>query len=337
MPGPSLHSVITGPGVRNATPPPLVRHAMISRERLAQLSRLDPGRVFRAVAFDYCVIAAAVVASEIWWSPALYAVAVMAIAGRLMGTLSIGLHDGAHRLIVRDRKRNDRLARLLLLPALIVSLAEYREQHFAHHRHINGAPDPDLIDYQNWYAASRWRRAWRLLAALIGLRVLIPVARVVLRGAWHERIVAIAVPGVLVAGVALHITPLRLIALYWIVPLMTWAMFINILRAVAEHYPPSTAGRHTDNPVFLTRDVRSSWFDAAFVVTRGVNYHLTHHLFPSVPYYRLATLHHEISSTRIYRDNAHVTRGYHRVLWEVVFDRLSDAVVSPRLVEPHVR
>lgn len=322
--GPAVRDALLDPIDRAPSPAPFMRNAMISRERLTELSRLEPGRVLRTVAFDYLLIAAAIIASEILWSPGIYLVAVMLIGGRLMGTFSIGLHDGAHRLITRDRARNDRFARLLLLPSLIVSLTEYREQHFAHHRHVNSAPDPDLIDYQNWYAASPWRRAWRLFAALIGLRVLIPVARVVLRGAWRERLVALAVPAGLVAGVAFDITPIRLITLYWIVPLVTWAMFVNIVRAIAEHYPAGTAGRSSDKPVvFLTRDVRTSWFDAAFVVTRGVNYHLTHHLFPSVPYYRLATLHREIASTTAYRDNAHVTRGYHRVLWQVVFDRVT--------------
>ena len=300
----------------------LVRSAMISRARLAELSRLDPARVVRAVVFDAVVIAAAMVASELWWSPLVYALAVMVIGGRLMGVFSIGMHDGAHRLLARDRRRNDRLARLLSAPALIVDLLEYREQHFAHHRHVNTAADPDLAEYQRWYAAPPWRRAWRLIAALLGLRVVLALVGVVRTGAWPHRVLAVAIPAVLIAGVALAVAPLRLVALYWVVPLTTWMMFVNLLRAVAEHYPPGTAARPHDRPaVFLTRDVQSTWFDAAFVVTRNVNYHLTHHLFPSVPFFRLPALHREIARTEPYRRNAHVTRGYHRVLWEVVFDR----------------
>lgn len=336
--GTADRDAITGPADGDAITAPAVRNAMISRERLAELSRLEPARVHRAVALDYLAIAAAIVASELWWSPPLYALAVMTIGARLMGIFSIGLHDGAHRLLVRDRVRNDRLARILLLPAVIISLAEYRAQHFAHHRHVNGAADPDLIDYQKWYEASRPRRAWRLFAALVGLRVVIPHCRIVLRGTWRQRIIALAVPAVLVAGVALHVTPIRLIALYWIAPLATWAMFINMLRAVGEHYPPGTGQRQADKPpVFLTRDVKLSWFDAAFVVTRGVNYHLTHHLFPSVPYYRLATLHREIAAAKPYRDHADVTRGYHRVLWQVAFDRLPatpSAAAAPPTAAP---
>jgi fatty acid desaturase len=298
------------------------RNAMISRDRLVALSRLDPARVLRTVAFDYLVIAAAIVGSELFWSPPVYALAVMTIGGRLMGIFSVGLHDGAHRLIVRDRRRNDRFARLLLLPSLVVDLLEYRAQHFAHHRHVNGVADPDLVDYRNWYAAPPWRRAGRLIAALVGLRVVLPLCRVVRAGAWWHRVLAIAIPAVLIAGVAIPVAPVRLLALYWVVPLTTWAMFINVLRAVAEHYPPGTAARPDDKPpVFLTRDVMRSWFDAAFVVTRNVNYHLTHHLFPSVPFFHLPVLHREIARSETYRRSAHVTRGYHRVLREVVFDR----------------
>lgn len=302
------------------------RSAMISRDRLVELSRLDPGRVLRIVAFDYLVIASAVLASERWWSPPVYALAVMMIGGRLTGIFSIGLHDGAHRLLARDRRRNDRLARWLVAPALVVDLLEYREQHFVHHRHVNAAADPDLVEYQNWYAAPPWHRAWRLVAALLGLRVVLALVRVVRAGAWPHRVLAIAIPAALVAGVAIPLAPLRLVALYWVVPLTTWVMFVNMLRAVAEHYPPGTAGRPHDGPaVFLTRDVRSSWFDTAFVVTRNVNYHLTHHLFPSVPFFQLPALHREIARTEPYRRCAHVARGYHRVLWEVVFDRCPGA------------
>jgi fatty acid desaturase len=298
------------------------RGAMISRRRLAELSRLDTARVFRIVAFDALVIAAAVIASERWWSPPVYVLAVMVIGGRLMGMFSVGLHDGGHGLLARDRQLNDRLARLLSAPALLGDLRAFRGAHFPHHRHVNAAADPDLVDTQRWYGLSPWRRAWRLILALLGLRIVLVVAAVVRTGAWPHRVLAMAIPAALVAGVALGLTPLRLLALYWIVPLTTWGMFLNLLRAAAEHYPPGTAAGPHDRPaVFLTRDVQTTWFDTAFVMPHNVNYHLTHHLFPGVPFFQLPTLHREIARTEAYRRNAHVTRGYHRVLWEVMFSR----------------
>jgi fatty acid desaturase len=300
----------------------LARSAMISRRRLAELSRLDTARVFRIIVFDALVIAAAVIASERWWSPPVYVLAVMVIGGRLMGMFSVGLHDGGHGLLARDRQLNDRLARLLSAPALLGDLRAFRGAHFPHHRHVNAAGDPDLLDCQRWYGLSPWRRAWRMILALLGLRIVLVVAAVVRTGAWPHRVLAIAIPAALVAGVALGLTPLRLVALYWIVPLTTWGMFLNLLRAAAEHYPPGPAAGPHDRPaVFLTRDVQTTWFDTAFVMPHNVNYHLTHHLFPGVPFFQLPTLHREIARTDAYRRNAHVTRGYHRVLWEVMFSR----------------
>ncbi|HEX3764424.1 MAG TPA: fatty acid desaturase [Kofleriaceae bacterium] len=295
---------------------------MISRDRLAELSRLDTGRVLRTVALDYAVIIAAVVISETFWSAPVYLAAVIAIAARQVGGFSIALHDGAHRLLARDRERNDRIARRLLVPSLMLDLLEYRTLHFAHHRHVNDQADPDLAEFLSWYAAPPWRRALRFARALLGLDLLVPLCRLVIRGTWLQRILAIAIPGVLVAGVVLPVWPIRILTLYWMVPLATWGMFINLLRAIAEHYPPGTAARGVDAPrVLLTRDVEPSIFDRVFVVTRNVNYHLTHHLFPTVPFFRLPELHREIARTDAFRRRAHVTRGYHRVLREVVFDR----------------
>lgn len=302
------------------------RRAMISPRRLAELSRLDTGRVLRTVAFDYAVIVAAVVISEWFWSPGVYLVAVLTIAARQIGTFSVALHDGAHRLIARDRDRNDRLARRLLMPSIALDLFEYRALHFDHHRHVNDRTDPDLHEFLSWYAVPPWRRILRLAGALVGLRFVVPLCRLIVLGKWPHRVLAIAIPGALVAGIVLPIQPLRIVALYWFVPLLTWGMFINLLRAVAEHYPPGTAARPADAPlVHLTRDIVPSMFDRAFVVTRDANYHLSHHLFPSVPFFRLPELHREIARSEPFRRRAHVTRGYHRVLCEVVFDRAPDA------------
>lgn len=58
-----------------------------------------------------------------------------------------------------------------------------------------------------------------------------------------------------------------------------------------------------------------------FMVTRGVNYHLTHHLCPQVPFYNLPQLQRELSKSEIYQQYAHVTYGYHRFFLEYFFQR----------------
>ena len=55
-----------------------------------------------------------------------------------------------------------------------------------------------------------------------------------------------------------------------------------------------------------------------FVAPKNVNYHIEHHFFPSVPFYRLPELHAILMSKPGYREGAHVTRTYWGVLEESV-------------------
>jgi fatty acid desaturase len=97
---------------------------------------------------------------------------------------------------------------------------------------------------------------------------------------------------------------------------------VDQIRSLAEHYPEDVFLRDAQIPeVFRTRDVINSWFDSAFVVTRGVNYHLSHHLCPQIPFYNLADLQTQLAESPVYQQYAHVTYGYHRVLAEYFFHR----------------
>ena len=49
------------------------------------------------------------------------------------------------------------------------------------------------------------------------------------------------VPPVLILP-QLHQAPAVLVVLYWFVPLATWGLFINLIRALAEHYPGDEFG-----------------------------------------------------------------------------------------------
>jgi fatty acid desaturase len=73
--------------------------------------------------------------------------------------------------------------------------------------------------------------------------------------------------------------------LLWLVPLGTSFMFFMFLRDVYQH-SNADAGRLTNSRVFFT-DPFTRW--AVFVY--GQDMHIPHHLFPTVPHYRLRRLH----------------------------------------------
>ncbi len=76
---------------------------------------------------------------------------------------------------------------------------------------------------------------------------------------------------------------LHLLLMYWFVPLFTWMTVIFRIRSIAEH--SAIEGRA--HAYAQTRSTRASILEHVFVAPKNVNYHIEHHFYPSVPFYRL--------------------------------------------------
>ena len=59
-----------------------------------------------------------------------------------------------------------------------------------------------------------------------------------------------------------------------------------------------------------TRTVIPNFLEAWFLAPHGLNYHIEHHLYPSVPFYRLGDLHRTLMQDEHFAARAHITRGY---------------------------
>jgi fatty acid desaturase len=92
--------------------------------------------------------------------------------------------------------------------------------------------------------------------------------------------------------------------LLWVVPIFTSFSFFMILRQIVQH---GNGGRGwlTNTRVFHVNPVINF---AVFPL--GQDYHLPHHLFASVPHYRLKELHEALSECAEYREQAVVVEGY---------------------------
>jgi fatty acid desaturase len=92
--------------------------------------------------------------------------------------------------------------------------------------------------------------------------------------------------------------------LLWVLPIFTAFSFFMVLRQLVQH---GNAGRGwlTNTRVFLVRQlIRFSIFPI------GQDYHLPHHLFATVPHYRLRELHETLLAYDDYRAHAVVVEGY---------------------------
>jgi len=118
--------------------------------------------------------------------------------------------------------------------------------------------------------------------------------------------------------------------LLWVVPLVTAFSFFMILRQIVQH---GNGGRGwlTNTRIFLVhRFIRFSVFPV------GQDYHLPHHLFSSVPHYRLKALHEALLAYPAYREQAVVVHGYFLPPHPTVLDVLGPEYTPPASTPAHI-
>jgi fatty acid desaturase len=109
--------------------------------------------------------------------------------------------------------------------------------------------------------------------------------------------------------------------LLWIVPLYTVTVACYRLRSVAEHSGIGPQSERYTRDVIdnlrTTRTTTGSGLSQYLLIPYNVSYHIEHHMFPSIPTFRLRDLHEELKTNPVYAANAHVTRGHRQLFREL--------------------
>jgi fatty acid desaturase len=285
-------------------------------ERVRELSRLTPWRTTCHLALEWGGIVAAIALCHRYWHPALYVLAVLWIGAR-QHALGILMHEGTHYRLYSNRRLNDFVGEVLLAWPLFFTMRGYAAAHVPHHRFVNTERDPDWVRKQTpeWdFPMPRGRLARILLMDLTGLNTLAFLGRA--RALAGQK----APLGFTLGRVAFYTGLLGAIALthawvgfliYWVVPSLTWTKLILRWRSIAEHF--AVENRH---PANRTRTVLPTWLERLFVAPKNIHFHIEHHLYPSVPFYRLPALHALLMDQPEFREHAHLTRSYWNVLTE---------------------
>lgn len=288
-----------------------------------------------AIGAQWAVIVAAFAAAMLSGHWLVWVLAGVVIASRQQA-LGILMHDGAHYLLFTNRRVNDFVSDLCCAMPLGLSTTLYRATHFRHHRFPNTPGDPDWVLQQadhDWrFPKSRWEAAKLIALSVLGLN-LFKGYRALKQ--WSpgmnlfrplSKDLPLTPRIVFVAGTIL--TYAVIIAtrtwweaiLLWVVPSVTLVNLFNRVRATSEHV--GTPGTHELNG---TRTILPSWWERLLISPCGINYHIEHHVFPSVPARNLRKLHELLMRQADYRERAHITPSYwhprHGVLGELLTRR----------------
>lgn len=192
------------------------------------------------------------------------------------------LHDGVHRSLMRGYPRLNEVvatvASVFLSP--VASAAAFRYAHFAHHRHTNHPEtDPDMYSGEGpaWLLPLRWATA-DLRYAVIILQNLDKISR-------KDKVQIFGCIGLIIAAYALawQLGYGVEATLYWLIPSRLAVLWLAFAFNFLPHHPHETLQSH--NPYAAT-NVRQGGEPLMTWLFLYQNYHLIHHLFPSIPFYR---------------------------------------------------
>lgn len=288
------------------------------KTEVLKLSRVSTLRFVGAALGDWAIISAAIGFSMwmgTWWA---YALAAFTIATR-QHAFMILVHDAVHFRAHRKMAVNDLLSDLLCAFPIFFDTAIYRYRHLQHHEHLNTDKDPDWTrkqPFQEWAFPKRRGDFISMMSRYIflgrGTLEWIYAARYFsgfsqIDGFTPKKSsLAIKVGFWCVALATLFATHQMMFFLaYWVVPFYLVFPALQRLRSIAEHFGLTYA-----DELNSSRDIASSWLESFLFAPHGVNWHLSHHLYPSVPFYNLKQLHQALLSDVTFAQTAKINSSY---------------------------
>jgi len=214
------------------------------------------------------------------------------------------LHDGVHRSLLRGYPRLNEVVTSLAgaFLGLVGVGAAFRYAHFKHHRLTNEADDPDLWSGRGHPLGLPLQ--WATADLRYGVIILRDWSGIPLR----ERVQ-------MVLGVALLVGAFgTCVALghgwdalwYWLLPSRLAILWLAFAFNYLPHHPHQVEQRH--NPYAAT-NIRAGGEPLMKWLFLYQNYHLIHHLFPSVPFYRYLNIWRQ-NEDRFVRQGASIVPWY---------------------------
>ncbi len=295
---------------------------LLSPKELKELSSINPWRPIFRLCTEASVVFALIYIQEyalhsLWTLPLF----LVLIASR-QHALLILMHESAHRRITNRRFLNDLFGEFIGWH-FFVFMHGYRRHHHQHHHleNINTLEDPDWARKQNdqWRFPMKPSRFFLMLFKDLTLLNTYDYFRE-MQDAKNNRAESATERRWMRARIFYTVCLVLFLImsgafsswlLYWILPIFTTLKVILRVRSITDHF--STSHEH---PLSKTRTILTNFVDRLFIGPCAIGSHGVHHLYPSIPYYRLNEAQEKLMRHPTFAKYSHVSRGYWGALRE---------------------
>ncbi len=263
-----------------------------------------------ALASDYIVIGLAILACvQFGWIAYPFAVIIIGSRQRALATIT---HEASHRTLMTNTKLNDILGKYMSGYLIGVLFNAYQESHVkSHHGHFGHEEEDADYKYMRdmgvYEDCSQAQYTWNILIRPLLFLRLPSYLGFLLR----DRLLAIRSDegrreainmAVFWAGLLALIVYLGVaweFVLYWVIPFLTAFQIIGWYIELSEHAPMMGVGLD----IHMSRNRNSHWLEHALTGVHGECYHLAHHLWARVPFWKLKQLNEILRQDRAYREH----------------------------------
>ncbi len=229
------------------------------------------------------------------------ALPILIVAGYGMLLMGFMGHDGTHFTLSDNKVTSAKMGIFITAPIFPYMLMGFTISHWNHHKFTNGLEDPDAVLFSRFKTLfgrmflarpfSFWEYGSNTVRLALGIalpfKYQFPLEPAVVQRLARINVAATFFVGVIYFAVALY-SPVYFAAL---TAIYLFGTAISGLSPYVEH-TGTGLGRGRD-----TRTAIGRWWDALIL---GNNYHIEHHLYPTIPFYHLKKAHHHLVAQGFY-------------------------------------
>jgi fatty acid desaturase len=294
---------------------------VLSAPEIERITRRNNAKGAWAILCQWLGVVAIFVFVAVWTNPLTVIIGILLLGGRQLG-FGILQHECGHKTLFSTPQLNQLVGDWLVSPPGLSNMTAYMRSHHPHHRLAGTHDDPDLSNYRA-YPVSRTRLRRKLLRDITG-QTGIRTIRFIGRNIRHLNVLDSENRNCTVRGIVANLLLLFVLVsfgegwlyLMWPAAIIFVQPLVSRIRQIAEH--AAVPDLYNLDARQNTRTVYGSWLSRLMICPHHVNYHLEHHLLPSVPKYNLALMH-RLLKDKGYYDGVYFPRGYVELLRHVSF------------------